>query len=69
MDEFEYSESQWSGPICIKRDVERNVIQLEAWSIINGEPRCVRSFSLYMDRLDPETLNLIEEAIRQAQDR
>lgn len=68
MDTFDYSEVAWSGPICIKRDPIRNVIQLEAWAMLNGEKRCVRSFSLYVNRLDPAALKILEAAIAKRRD-
>ena len=68
MDTFDYSQTEWSGPICIKRDPVHNVVQLEAWAMLNGEKRCVRSFSLYVDRLDPGALKILEAAIAKRRD-
>lgn len=68
MDTFDYTEVVQSGPICIKRDPIRNVIQLEAWAILNGERRCVRSFSLYVGRLGPDALKILEVAIAKRRD-
>jgi len=68
MDTFDYSEVIWSGPICVKRDPIHNVVQLEAWSFLNGEKRCVRSFSLYVNRLDPGAVKILEAAIAKRQD-
>jgi len=68
MDTFDYSEVAWSGPICIKRDPTRNVIQLEAWAAVGGESRIVRSFSLYVDRLDLGAVKILEAAIAKRRD-
>ena len=68
MDIFDYSEVAWSGPVCVRRDPGRNVVQLEAWTVINGERRCTRSFSLYVSRLDPGALNVLEAAIAKRRD-
>jgi len=68
MDAFNYTTTTWSGPICIKYDPEHGVIQLEAWAMLNGEKRCVRSFSLYVDRLDPGALKVLEAAIAKRRD-
>ena len=63
MNTFDYTEVAWSGPICIKYDPIHNVVQLEAWAMLNGEKRCVRSFSLYVNRLDAGALKVLEAAI------
>jgi len=63
MDTFDYDQIAWSGPICLKRDSLRNVIQFEAWAAIHGESRCVRSFTLRIGRLDPGALRILEAAI------
>lgn len=68
MDTFDYTEVAWSGPICVKYDPIRNVIQLEAWAMLNGESRCTRSFSLYVSRLDLGTLKILEAAIAKRRD-
>jgi len=68
MDTFTYTEVAWSGPICIKYDPEHGVVQLEAWALINGERRCVRSFSLYVSRLQPGALAVLEAALAKRRD-